>query len=135
MAVILDKKFKNDLNPRKAIGFSFPINGEAVFNKTFLTKDQIKANLINFILTNNGERVFNGGYGLNLRARLFEGITSGDTENITEDLSLTISNRFPQIIVEEISTTPYPDSNVISLFVKYQILNFGVQDQLIINLV
>ena len=58
MAYIIDKKFPLDQQKRKIIGFGFPLNAPAVFNPTYQTKDQIKANLINYILTNRGERVF-----------------------------------------------------------------------------
>ena len=40
-----------DLQPRKAIGVSLPFSGKAVFNPTYVTKDAIKNNLINYFLT------------------------------------------------------------------------------------
>ena len=44
----VDKTDDYLLNKRKAIGFGFPLNGDAVFVPTYQTKDQIQANLINF---------------------------------------------------------------------------------------
>ena len=41
-----------DFLPDVAVGINLPFTGNAVFNSTFLTKDAIKANLINYFLTN-----------------------------------------------------------------------------------
>jgi hypothetical protein len=35
-----------------------------VFNNTYSTKDQVKSNLINLLLTDKGERVIDGNYQL-----------------------------------------------------------------------
>ena len=56
MAYIISSKFPVDTLPDVAVGVSIPFSGKAVFNQTYLTKDQIKSNLINFFLTNKGER-------------------------------------------------------------------------------
>ena len=76
MAQIISNKYPIDSEARKAIGFSLPINGNAVFNPTYQTKDQIKANLINYLLTNRGERVFNPNFGADLRSLLFNNIVN-----------------------------------------------------------
>ena len=62
MARILQNRYPIDSNDRKAVGFGFPLNGPAVFVPTFTTRDQTKANLINYLLTNKGERVFNQNF-------------------------------------------------------------------------
>ena len=67
MARIIQSKFPIDLKPSKAIGFGFPLNGDAVFVPTFFTRDQIKANMVNYLLTNKGERVFRPNFGADLR--------------------------------------------------------------------
>ena len=48
MAYVIDSKFPVDTLPDVAVGVSIPFSGVAVFNQTYLTKDQIKSNLINF---------------------------------------------------------------------------------------
>ena len=50
MARIIQSKFPIDLQPSRAVGFGFPLNGDAVFVPTFFTRDQIKANMINYLL-------------------------------------------------------------------------------------
>ena len=61
-----------DLQKNIAIGVSLPFNGPGVFNSTFTTKDQIKSNLINLLLTDPGERVMNPNFGCNLAKILLE---------------------------------------------------------------
>ena len=56
MARIIQSKFPIDLTPSVAVGFGFPLNGPAVFVPTYNTRDQIKANMVNYLLTNKGER-------------------------------------------------------------------------------
>ena len=63
-----------DLQPRKAIGVSLPFSGPAVFSSTYLSKDAIKTNLINLLLTGTGERYLNPTLGSGLRSFIFENI-------------------------------------------------------------
>jgi hypothetical protein len=67
-----------DLQPRKAVGVSIPFSSRAVFNSTYTTQDALKSNLINFLLTNKGERFLNPNFGADLRALLFEQMTLED---------------------------------------------------------
>jgi hypothetical protein len=61
-----------DLDKNKAIGISIPFNAGGVFNQTFSTKDQVRSNLINFLLTYKGERILNPEFGADLPKLLFE---------------------------------------------------------------
>ena len=51
MAQIIQNKYPIDTEARRAVGFGFPLNGDAVFVPTYQTRDQIKANLVNYLLT------------------------------------------------------------------------------------
>jgi len=134
MAQIISNKNPIDLNKRKAIGFGFPLNGDAVFVPTYQTKDQIQADLINFCLTNKKERVFNPNFGLNLRALLFENITDTSLEELREIVSERISNSFPQINVKQLEFINDPDFNTINFILKYEIELFGIEDEINIEL-
>jgi phage baseplate assembly protein W len=113
-----------DLQKNIAIGISLPFNGPGVFNSTFTTKDQIKSNLLNLLLTDIGERVMNPVFGCNLRRFLFEGITESNIENLKISLLDSISFFIPEITVNNINIVTDSDSNLINLTIDY-ILNIS----------
>lgn len=128
MAQIIQNKYPIDLNARKAVGFGFPINGDAVFVPTYQTRDQIKANLVNYLLTNKGERVFNPNFGADLRALLFENIDDTSLDDLTTIIQTSIANYFPQITVKEIKFENQVDENTINFILTYEIVLFNIED-------
>jgi len=113
-----------DLQKNIAIGVSLPFNGPGVFNSTYTTKNQIKSNLLNLLLTGIGERVMNSGFGTILREFLFEGITENNIESLKINLIDSIATYIPDITVVNITITPEYDSNIINLSIDY-ILNIS----------
>jgi|TARA_R110001599_G_C12028567_1_gene639825 phage baseplate assembly protein W len=134
MARIIDNKFPIDLTPSVAVGYGFPLDGPAVFVPTFTTREQTRANLVNYLLTNKGERVFNPLFGGDLRSLLFEGIISTTQEELLLMLQDQIGQFFPTVRVEEIRFNNDEDRNTINFILTYQIVNFGVTDTLNIEL-
>lgn len=108
-----------DLQKNIAIGVSLPFNGPGVFNSTFTTKDQIKSNLVNLLLTSTGERVMNPNFGTYLKRFLFEGITDSNLESLKDNLLNSISIYIPDITVTSIIITPNTDYNSIDLNIDY----------------
>ncbi len=49
----------NDLNPNIGLGVNLPFTGSGVFNLTYTTQEAIKNKVINYFLTNPGERPLN----------------------------------------------------------------------------
>ena len=113
-----------DLQKNIASGVSLPFDGPGVFNSTYTTKDQIKSNLVNLLLTDVGERVMNPNFGCELRKFLFEGITDVNSELLINSLTDSISVFVPQVTVRDIILDPNPDSNSVNLTVNY-ILNIS----------
>jgi phage baseplate assembly protein W len=127
---IINKKFPIDSEARKAVGFGFPINGDAVFVPTYLTKDQIKANLINYLLTNKNERVFNVNFGADLRNLLFQQIEFSTLEDLQSLIQSEINIKFPMITINNIELTSNPDINSIYFKLNYSIDIYGITDEL-----
>lgn len=135
MAYRINNKFPSDLqNGRRAIGVSLPFNGDAVFNSTYLTKDQIKSNLINYFLTNKGERVFNPFFGANLRARIFEQITDGNINLLKKQIEDDIKKFFPFVKIQTIDINKDIDNNSYNIIVNYEIVNHGIKDYINIDI-
>ena len=60
------RKNPKDITNDIAIGISYPFDNR-VFNSTYTTKDQLRSNLINFLLTNKGEKLFDPNFGTDLK--------------------------------------------------------------------
>jgi phage baseplate assembly protein W len=120
-----------DIGPKRGIGINVLFNnGSSVFNQTFTTKEQVKSNLINFILTNKGERLFDPFFGGNLRALLFN--PDSDFDSVSVSLELEINNYVPNIDLKNISIKKFSDENLINIIIDYSVNN--QQDNLVINL-
>ena len=123
MAIRIPNKNPLDLTMRKAIGVSIPFNAPAVFNSTDSTTDQIKSNIINYILTNKGERVLNPNFGSNIRNLLFENITDNYLLEITQLISAELSTFFPMVNIQQFNITPNYDNNEVSVNIIYSVYN------------
>ena len=134
MAKIIQSRFPIDLTPSVAVGYGFPMNGPAVFIPTYTTRDQIKANLINYLLTNKGERVFRPDFGANLRALLFEQIVDSTQDELLTSIQDNIGRFFPNIVIKEIKFDNQTDINTTNFILTYQIENFGIEDMINIEL-
>ena len=130
MARIIQSKFPIDLTPSVAVGFGFPLNGPAVFIPTYNTRDQIKANMVNYLLTNKGERFFRPQFGADLRNLLFENITGITIDDLKSTIQDQISQYFPNVEVKEIQFNNEPDNNTVNFNLTYQIVNFGIEDNI-----
>jgi phage baseplate assembly protein W len=128
MAQIIQNKYPIDTEARRAVGFGFPLNGNAVFVPTYQTRDQIKANLVNYLLTNRGERVFNPNFGADLRNLLFENILDTTTEDLRERIQNDISLYFPEVQVRQIIFDNIPDTNTINFTLIYEVVLFGIEE-------
>jgi phage baseplate assembly protein W len=125
-----------DLQKNIAIGVSLPFNGPSgPFNKTYSTKEQIKSNLINLLLTNKGERVFNPEFGADIRRVLFEGITE-DTSALIQNLITTNVNYFiPEVNVVDVVVEPNEDNNSYNITLKYSLVISGTADQITVQFI
>ena len=130
MAIIVQNRFPIDSIDRKAIGVNIPFNAPAVFKSNYLTRDAVKNNLINFFSTNPGERVFNPFFGSGLQKYVFENISSVTNDFIKKFITDEINQYFPFVQVAQITTTISEDTNTIQINLQYQVVNFGIQDEI-----
>jgi hypothetical protein len=124
------KIYPIDTKPSVAVGIGLPFNGPAVFNSTYLTKDAIKANLINFFLTNPYERYLNNRFGAGLRAFIFEQITNDNTEFLKDNIQTQLNQFFSNINVVSLDIFANNDSNSINVVLTYSIPNTDISDVL-----
>ena len=133
MAFGARRVYPNDLRPRVAIGVDLPFSGPVAFIPNYQTKDAIKNNLVNYLLTNPGERISNPTFGAGLRSYIFTQITTDNLDYIREDLQEKIKNTFPDIVVDDVEVFQSYNSNTIQVNINYSIPNTGINDTLELN--
>ena len=122
-----------DLQPRKAVGIDLPFSGTGVFNPTYVTKDALKANLLNYFLTNKGERFLNPGFGSNIRNQLFDNISEEKLKSIEIQVEEDLKIYFPKVIPTAVNLASDPDTNTIVFFLRYAISDSNIEDEVLIN--
>ena len=133
MAFNQQQIFPIDLNNSAAVGIDVPFNGPVAFKSNFVTKDAIKSNLINFFLTNPGERPLNPTFGGGLRNFIFEQISNETTDFLTEDVSTKVAVFFPNVEIQDLNVLNNPDTNQITINFTYIVKNTIIQDEINIS--
>lgn len=132
MAFGAKKIYPIDQIPAKAVGVSMPFRSTSVFTPTYTTKDAIRNNLINFLLTERQERVFQPVYAGGIRSYVFEHIVTSTLEDIQDYIASTIERYFPNVQAQvQISTQP--DGNTVFVTIPYSIINTGINDTIQIS--
>jgi len=117
-----------DLNPNVGVGVNLPFNGPSVFTPNYLTSQSIKNNLINFFLTNPGERPLNPSFGGGLRSFIFEQIAEDNLDFLKQDVNKKIETYFPSVIIDSLDVLRNDDTNSIIVQLKYSIENSNIND-------
>ena len=120
--------FATDFKPDVAIGLDLPFNANGVFRSTYQSKDAVKVNLVNYLLTNPGERIGNPSFGAGLRNFVFEQITDDNLEFLEDKLQEDINNNIPNINLQNVVVTGTPDLNTITVAIDYSIAQTGITD-------
>jgi len=120
-----------DLQKNIAIGVSLPFNRP--FNSTYTTKDQLKSNLLNLLLTSPGERVMNPAFGCGLKRFIFEDITSNSLDSLQENILESISLYIPDITVTTFNFNTDEDNNTITLNLEYVLNISNTPDQVTVQ--
>ena len=103
MAYIVNNIDILDLKPSTGVGISLPFNGPTGINTTYTTKDAIKANLLNFLLTAKRERVMNPQFGSGLPDLLFEPVTDTFIDQAESLIYNGVELFFPQVQIQELN--------------------------------
>lgn len=131
MAQRIANKFPIDASPQeRGIGLSLPFSAAGVFRQTYTTKDQIKSNLINFFLTNHGERPMKPKYGANLRSDLFEMVNNQTFDLLKAKIQRLLQDNFPNVKLVDLEVFSNDSQNTIQISVYYNVVPFGINDQL-----
>jgi hypothetical protein len=122
-----------DLKPSTGIGVAIPFSSKSVFTTVYTTQEQLKYNIINYLLTGRKERVFNPSFGAGLRDLLFEQITQESLQSLEISIRSGLEINFPNINIVDLSVITDQDKNTIYVNFSYEIINTGIQDEININ--
>jgi phage baseplate assembly protein W len=117
-----------DLNPNVAVGINLPLSGPAVFVSNYTTYDALKTDLINFFLTNPGERPMNPTFGGGLRDFIFSQIEEENINGLKENIEFKLQKYFPQVGISSLEVLQDADNNTLIVELKYFISNSNIQD-------
>ena len=120
-----------DLNDNVAVGVVFPFNGNAVFNSSFTTQEQVKSNLINVLLTEPGERVYEPNFGVGLKTLLFENqIKEDELEGRIKD---QCAFYVPEVDITNLIIQLIPDSHTLYIRLTYKFIVNNEEDSIQLN--
>jgi phage baseplate assembly protein W len=125
MAYRIENNNPLDLDYQLAIGVSLPFIGsiisgsDAVFSSTYTTTEQLRSDVINYMLTNKGERVLNPNYGSDLRRFIFQSTTEVNLNNLKLQIIEGLRANFPQITTNSVNINPNYDVNSINIVIDY----------------
>ena len=126
-----------DFQVNTAIGVGLPFNAPGVFNSIYSTREQIKFNVVNLVLTSKGERIENPNFGTTLRSQLFGQMTEDTLDSVRTDIINSIAIYIPEVAVQniELLIEPNESSNTLLVKIAYVILLSGETDNITVNFV
>ena len=122
-----------DFYPNVGVGINIPFSNPQCFISNYTSQAALKNNILNFFLTEPGERIDNPNFGGGLRSFVFEQINSGTFSGIEDDISSKLSTQFPSVVLNRVNVDSIPDTNTIKVTIKYSIPQQGVLDEIEIN--
>jgi phage baseplate assembly protein W len=134
MAYNLRKISPLDLKPSTGVGVMLPFSSPSVFTTVYTTKEQLKYNILNFMLTDVGERPMNPNFGMGLRSRLFETISEETLEEIQQSITTQIENMFPVVQIERLAVIGDPEYNSINIQFSYTINTSKEVDSILLKI-
>ena len=120
-----------NLNKNVTIGVAFPLNDTNMFRGTETVNEQNKSNLLNLLLTQQGERVNHPNFGVGLKNLLFE--QNVDIDQLKEIIQLQTSRYVPGIKVTNVQTGISEDKHTIFVSIVYQNLLDAKTDAVKLN--
>ena len=123
-------------NDKVAVGVTFPFDGPAVFNSSYTTKEQVKSNLINLLLTSPGERLMNPNFGVGIRDLLFEQVI--DKEQVKNRITDGAQLYIPEIDIEDVfikreNNETTPEIHTVRISIYYKVLADRSTDAILLN--
>ncbi len=109
--------------PFKDLSLSFAKN--KVTDDLLVKKEDaaVKQAILNLLLTQKGERLYDAEYGSDLKSHLFEPLDFGTAGSIKDNISKTIDTYEPRVSIETLLVEPNIESNGFDVRLDFQVLS------------
>ena len=109
--------------PFKDLSLSFAKN--KVTDDLLVKKEDaaVKQAILNLLLTQKGERIYDREYGSDLKSHLFEPLDFGTAGSIKDNISKTIDTYEPRVSIETLLVEPNLESNGFDVRLDFQVLS------------
>ena len=134
MPIIQGIKRRNplDVNENISIGVAFPLDESNMFTGTPTTKEQVKSNLLNLLLTKKGERLHHPNFGVGLQIYLFE--QTIDSDSIYNQIYHQIEIYIPEITLSDADINYNPDEQTLTIKITYEFNLDNTKDAILITI-
>lgn len=118
-----------DQDPIVGIGLALPFQSiavsgsDSIFKINYTTAEQVKYNMINYFLTNKGERVFNPNFGGDISRYIFEPNDPSTTETLKKGIEDDIALIFPMVKLKEVIINASPEYSTIEAQIFYSVFS------------
>ena len=130
MAYIVRNNLNGEKRPSIGVGITIPFDGPTGINSSYSTQQAIKSNLLNYLLTDNRERIFNPNFGSGIRGKLFEQLSTSTIDELNNMLVNEIDLYFPNVLISQLSITPIADLNTLQIFFRYSVALTNIEDEI-----
>ena len=110
-----------DIDPNTGVGVGLNFQSPGVFTTTYTTTQATKNNLVNYLLTGQGERFLNPTFGFSLQSYIFEQLNNNTADSIEQDIQTSIQELFPTVRINSLTVTQNPDTYQVSIKLNYSI--------------
>ena len=120
-----------DINKNVSIGVAFPLDDNNMFKGTQTLKEQVKSNLLNLLLTEQGERVNEPNFGVGLKHNLFE--QNIDIDSLNTEINAQINFYIPEISLIDTDINFLEDEHLLFIKITYSINSDNTVDAIQLN--
>ena len=120
-----------DINKNIKVGVALPLNEVNMFKGTDTIKEQTKTNLINVLLTEPGERVYEPTYGVGIKQMLFE--QSPNENNLNEKINQQVNIHIPEITIVDTKVNFNEDEHILYVALTYMFNLDNAKDSIQLN--
>jgi len=120
-----------DINKNVSIGVAFPLDDNNMFKGTQTLKEQVKSNLLNLLLTEQGERVNEPNFGVGLKHHLFE--QNIDVDSLNTEINAQINFYIPEISLIDTDINFLEDEHLLFIKITYSINSDNTVDAIQLN--